>query len=160
MATTLAMSQAETYFPDDTHRTTTRDIEKAFRDIVEQKDFPVATLNLPEHDPIPLNRELGQILYRVAQQLSNNKAIMVAPIEMELTTQEAADLLNMSRPTFIKLIETEKIPHTLVGRHRRVLLKDIEEYAKERHEAFNAAMNEIAQTEDPELTRHNPLIKR
>jgi excisionase family DNA binding protein len=57
-------------------------------------------------------------------------AISIAPHNTMLTTQEAADLLNISRPTLVRLLADGEIPHTMRGRHRRVLLRDILDYSE------------------------------
>ncbi|MDK7351642.1 helix-turn-helix domain-containing protein, partial [Bifidobacterium breve] len=97
--------QAETYYPDDKERAQNVNIMKAFEDIASQEDFPIVYLKLPGYEELPLTGELARVLLQVTQQLSNNKAIFVAPLEMKLTTQEAADMLSMSRPTLVKLLE-------------------------------------------------------
>jgi excisionase family DNA binding protein len=55
-------------------------------------------------------------------------AILIAPHNTMLTTQEAADLLNISRPTLVRLLTDGDIPHTMRGRRRRVMLRDILNY--------------------------------
>ncbi|MBO9573459.1 MAG: helix-turn-helix domain-containing protein, partial [Chitinophagaceae bacterium] len=56
------------------------------------------------------------------------KGLEMIPLEENLSTQEAADLLNVSRPFLIKLLEEGKIPFQKVGTHRRVKLSDVQEY--------------------------------
>jgi excisionase family DNA binding protein len=72
----------------------------------------------------------------------------IIPIHVELTTQEAADLLNVSRPYLIKQIEAGEIPHHKIGRHRRIRFNDLIAY-KTRVDADRAqAIDElVAQTE-------------
>jgi excisionase family DNA binding protein len=78
------------------------------------------TVNLPE----PVYRVLRDVVAALSQGL----AITVAPHNTLLTTQEAADLLGISRPTLVKLAESGEIPFTLRGRHRRIRLADALEY--------------------------------
>lgn len=82
----------------------------------------------PDGSAIELPDELYQVLRDVVAALSQGLAISIAPHNTLLTTQEAADLLSISRPTLVRLLVDEEIPHTMRGRHRRVLLRDVLDY--------------------------------
>ncbi|WEK35072.1 MAG: helix-turn-helix domain-containing protein [Candidatus Pseudobacter hemicellulosilyticus] len=62
--------------------------------------------------------------------MAAGKAVQVSPIETELSTQEAADMLGVSRPFLVKLLEQGKIPFKKIGTHRRIDLKDLQIYER------------------------------
>ncbi|MBS0616525.1 MAG: helix-turn-helix domain-containing protein [Verrucomicrobia bacterium] len=98
-----------------------------------------------------LSPAIVTILFRTLVQISEGNAVTIVPIHAELTTQEAADLLNVSRPFLIRLLEREKVPFHKVGRHRRILFKDLLKYrdrSKEKSRKAREALTKQAQELD------------
>lgn len=91
-------------------------------------DVGHASLVAPDGTTVALPEPIYRVLRDVAIALSNGLAITVAPHNTLLTTQEAADLLGMSRPTLVKLAEAGELPYTKPGRHRRIRLADALDY--------------------------------
>lgn len=71
------------------------------------------------------------LLSAIIQNMAEGKTISIVPSNSEVSTQQAADMLNVSRPHLVKLLETKKIPFKKTGSHRRILLKDILEYKEQ-----------------------------
>lgn len=94
-------------------------------------------------ETIPLPDELFRVLKYAAQNLAEGRAVSVAPIETQLTTQEAAEFLGMSRPSLIKIVDRGDIPCIKVGRHRRVRLGDLVDYQRRQAEIRRVALQEM-----------------
>ena len=85
------------------------------------------------------------MLMDILGELAVGNAVKVVPVHAELTTQEAANILNVSRPHMVKLLEEGKLPHHKTGRHRRVLFADLMKFKEEREANSLTAMQELAQ---------------
>jgi excisionase family DNA binding protein len=81
-----------------------------------------------QSDELILPGHVLQTLLDVLSEMSKGNAISLIPQHRELSTQEAANLLNVSRPFLVDLLEKREIPFRKVGSHRRVLLSDVMEY--------------------------------
>jgi excisionase family DNA binding protein len=95
----------------------------------------------PAHQlPAFLHRALKVLI----DDLSQGKSVFLLRETEELTTQVAANVLNVSRPYFIKLIESGAIPFTKTGSHRRILLRDVRAYKKVRDAERRAVLDQMA----------------
>ena len=81
-----------------------------------------------QSDELVLPGPALQLLLDILSEMSRGNAISIMPIHAELSTQDAANILNVSRPFLVKLLDDGVIPHHKVGAHRRVFAKDIVEY--------------------------------
>ena len=77
--------------------------------------------------------------------VEKGKSVTLLPDNHVVSTQRAADLLGMSRPFFIKLLETGAMAHHRVGNQRRVYLRDVLEFARKRDEERQAALDHLSQ---------------
>lgn len=101
-------------------------------------------------DQVELPAELYGVLRQVVEALQQGLAVTVAPRTLTLTTQQAADLLGVSRPTVVKLLDDGKIPFERVGTHRRVLLPDLLAYRELRRAEQYAALEVTSVSIDDE----------
>ncbi|NHE56684.1 helix-turn-helix domain-containing protein [Cyclobacterium sp. GBPx2] len=92
---------------------------------------PVVKIKIQESDEsITIPKKALSLLMTILSNMSEGKSITIIPTDSEVSTQQAADMLNVSRPHLIKLLENNTIPFKKVGSHRRVLLRDLVSYEK------------------------------
>lgn len=89
--------------------------------------------------PAPAMQLLANILAEMAQ----GNAVSLTPLHEEITTQEAADLLNVSRPFFVQMLDEGQIPFRKVGTRRRVRLQDVMAYKRTLYEKRLQTLNEL-----------------
>jgi excisionase family DNA binding protein len=93
---------------------------------------------------IPMPARAVEIIYELLQAMAKREPFSVIPHAAELTTQQAADYLNVSRPYLVGLIDRGEIRHRTVGRHRRVRFADLLEYEKKSAAERRQALAELA----------------
>ena len=86
-----------------------------------------------EHESVDLPRAAVAALLEIARALAQGQALRIVPEGAELTTQAAADLLGVSRPHLIKLIDQGALPHHMVGTHRRLSSDDVLAFREQRN---------------------------
>lgn len=92
---------------------------------------PGVKIKIQESDePITIPKKALSLLMTILSNMSEGKSITIIPTDSEVSTQQAADMLNVSRPHLIKLLENNTIPFKKVGSHRRILLRDLVTYEK------------------------------
>jgi excisionase family DNA binding protein len=81
-----------------------------------------------EEETIELPAGAVKLLHAILEEMASGHAITIVPQNAELTTHEAADFLNVSRPFLVQLLEQKKLPYRLVGTHRRIRFEDVLHY--------------------------------
>jgi excisionase family DNA binding protein len=88
---------------------------------------------------------LFAVLVRAAHELAAGNGVAIMPVESMLTTQQAADILNISRPHLIKMLEAGTMPFRMVGTHRRIRLQDVIEYQRRQDDETQQALANMSQ---------------
>lgn len=108
----------------------------------EIQDFNVVGKDGETHQ-VKMPASAVKLMIEVLTQLGQGNSVNITPIHAELTTQEAADILNMSRPTLIKLLDSGDIPHSRTGNRRKVAFVDVMNYKQDIDAKRLAALDEL-----------------
>ncbi|WP_293332289.1 helix-turn-helix domain-containing protein [Microcoleus sp. CAWBG58] len=96
-------------------------------------------------EEIILPESVCNILRQAVQAMASDRAVSIVRHNRELTTQQAADILNVSRPFLVKLLDEEAIPDIKVGSHRRIRFKDLIIYQEQRKVMRRQGLKELTQ---------------
>lgn len=127
------------------------DAVATLRDLVEllERSRSVVLTNSEDGTRHVLPDSVRDVLRKSLAAMVEHQAVTIAGSNTVLTTQDAAELLGISRPTLVQLLETEKIPYTKPNRHRRILLEDVLAYQRQltqnRRRALDAMTAEAAE---------------
>lgn len=110
----------------------------------------------PDGTEVPVPEDLFDILMRATAELQRGRGITIIPNNQRLTTQEAADILGVSRPTLVKMLEAGQIAFTTVGRHRRIVLSDLLDFRNQQEQARLATLREVAAQTPTAETYYDP----
>jgi excisionase family DNA binding protein len=92
---------------------------------------------------VVLTPMLSRLLMKVLRHVGRGDAVTLLPVSQMLTTQQAADILNVSRPYLVTLLDKGELAHSLVGRHRRITAEHLFDYKQRRDGKRAAALSEL-----------------
>jgi excisionase family DNA binding protein len=112
---------------------------------VKGRKISVVAAGNGDATPIELPAAAVELLLKVLTEMGAGNAVTLIPVHAELTTQQAAELLGVSRPFLIKLLDAGAIPYRRVGTHRRILFSDLVAYREHAKREQDAARDELAE---------------
>jgi|SRR5580658_8958241 excisionase family DNA binding protein len=134
--------------PGDVHRDVAGRAARRIRDYLEdhpQADMLEIRVEVGDDDALVIPRPAAVMFAQIMAILAKGQGVQIIPSDAMLTTQQAADLLNVSRPFLIGLLESGRIKYTKVGRHRRICFDDLLNYQRQADLEHRQAADELAQ---------------
>jgi len=139
----IASAAGRTIFePSEQDREAVRRIDVVLRTVPARR---LTQLVSPSGETLELPEAAYMVLAQAVHLLAQGQAVAIVPYSKMLTTQEAANLLNVSRPHIIMQLEAGKIPFERVGTHRRIRFDDLMRYRAQRDQERKAGLDRITQ---------------
>ena len=111
----------------------------------KHQDFRLFVREKQKEIELTLPFSAVKMLLHILTQMSEGNSVTLIPIHAELSTQEAANLLNVSRPFLIQLLEKGEIPFHKVGSHRRIYFKDLQTFKIKTDSTSNQALQNLTE---------------
>jgi excisionase family DNA binding protein len=137
--------EQEATAPAESERPALDKIENVLKAALKARERHIPKLVGPHGEEIELPESVFNVLSKLVHHMAHGRAVMVVPVNKELTTQEAADILNVSRPFLVKLLEQDEIPFTKIGTHRRIRFIDLMAYKKRRDTERRQGLSRLTQ---------------
>lgn len=119
------------------------DVRKKYQQFYQGGTHKLVKANGEE---IPISENVFKVLQEIVPALEQGRiTVTISPSDAEMTTQEAADILNVSRPHLVKLLNNNEIPYTKTGSHRRIKVKDVMDYKEKKDTQCRQSLNEMAE---------------
>src|SRR5690606_7642694 len=97
-----------------------------------------------QEETIELPAGAVRLLQAILEDMASGRVVTIVPQNAELTTQQAADFLNVSRPFLVQLLDEKKLPFRMVGTHRRVCFEDVLSYKQAIDAGRRKVLDELA----------------
>jgi excisionase family DNA binding protein len=135
-------------------------LSKALEDMVHlrRRRAPKCKLVGPKGQSIAIPEAVFYVLERVAEVMARGDSITVVPVGREVTTQQAADLLNVSRQYLVRLLDEARIPFRKTGKHRRLRIEDVLAFKEQRDKDRRAGLRELSRLSQ-EFGGYEPELK-
>ena len=142
----MTSASTETGVPSDRDAALADQAREKLRKLTEQGDGsePVlARFGVGTSEPFHIPTPAVQLLKEILNHMAHGNSVALTAVETELTTRQAADLLQVSRTHLVQLLEDGRIPHRKVGAHRRVRARDLLDYRRETESRRREALDEL-----------------
>lgn len=128
----LVTTSSESITPTEHDTEVARESSEALAPLLEEQGNQEAHIRVSSKDkqgaeiilPFPAVR----LLFNALQEMAKGHSVTLLPVDTELTTQQAAELMHISRPSLIKMLDEKKLPFRKVGAHRRICYEDVMRY--------------------------------
>jgi excisionase family DNA binding protein len=141
MSQTLLMPM----LPSETDATLARETSRLLAPRMDSKaPLRFRVVDAAKEETLQLPAPAVRMLVRILEEMARGNAVTLIPVHAELTTQEAADMLNVSRPYLIQLLDEGKMEYRKVGTHRRVRFDALMAYKRQSDAERRAALAELA----------------
>ncbi len=109
----------------------------------DDQSLTVQVMDADHDEPIELPAGAVTLLLDILGAMASGQGITIIPEDAELTTVQAADILHVSRPFLIKLLDEGKIPYRRVGKHRRIRMEDVMNYKRAIDQQREAVLDQL-----------------
>ncbi len=134
-------------------------LSRVLEDVAHTRQRKQCALVGPDGKKVPLPDPIFFLLERVAEVLARGDSITVVPTGRALTTQQAADLLNVSRQYLVRLLEEDRIPFTKTGKHRRLRIEDVLRFKATRDKNRRGKLAELTELSEETDDGYSELRK-
>jgi len=142
---TILDSRSDTVVPSEEDSRVAAESSRVLAQSTSSASDKELRVQLDDGQQIVLPKAAARLLSHLLTEMGRGNAVTLIPIHAELTTQEAANVLNVSRPYLIRLLEEDKkIKFHRIGSHRRVKFSDLKRYKDQIEDERKAAMEELA----------------
>lgn len=146
------LAHAEPVTPTERETRTAKDSSRTLSLLLRTAGDREASVRITAEDgrgvEVTLPPSTLRLLHDALQEMAEGNAVALVSVPNELTTQQAADLIRVSRPFLIKLLEAGEIPYRRVGSHRRVRHQDVMRYLQQERDRRERVMRELADETD------------
>src|SRR5271168_2686276 len=131
--------------PSEAEATIARTTSRVLASRIQREDpLRLRLVNGSSKEILSIPASAARMLIQILDEMARGNAVTLMPVRAELTTQEAADILNISRPSLIQLLDEGKLKYRKVGTHRRVRFEALMQYKRRADAERRAALDELA----------------